>query len=52
MKPSTLLKDIDHPMMEKTAETKPSHPNRTEPVYKLKQKNPSSVIAEGIRLIV
>lgn len=32
MNPSMLLKDIDHPMMEKKADANPSHPNSTEPV--------------------
>lgn len=39
---SILLKESDHPMIEKNAEMKPSHPKRTVPVCKLKQKNPSS----------
>lgn len=44
MKPSMLLNDIDHPMMEKNEETKPIHPNKTAPVCSPKQKNPSRVI--------
>jgi hypothetical protein len=43
-----LLNDMDHPMMEKKAEANPSHPKSTEPVCRLKQKNPSSVIECGI----
>lgn len=51
MRPSMLLNDIDQPMMEKNADTKPSHPSRTEPVWRLKQKNPSSANRWGIFLI-
>lgn len=50
MNPSMLLNDIDQPMIEKKADTKPSHPNRTVPVWRLKQKKPSRVMA-GIWLI-
>lgn len=43
--------DIDHPIIEKNAETNPSHPSKTAPVCNLKQKNPSRAILSGIRLI-
>lgn len=51
MTPSMFPNDIDHPMIEKNAETNPSHPNNTAPVCRLKQKNPSSAILSDIRLI-
>lgn len=40
--PSILLNDIDHPMIEKKDDANPSHPNKTAPVWRLKQKNPSN----------
>jgi hypothetical protein len=48
MNPSMLLNDNDHPIMEKKDDTKPSHPNKTVPVCKLKQKSPFSMNAVGV----
>lgn len=39
--PSILLNESDHPMIEKNDEMNPSHPNKTVPVWREKQRNPS-----------